>query len=531
MMTGMKRFFATILAVALVTACGDRATRSDERTDVRVYLGSAPASLSLIGKTDTRGGVLAEQISDSLLQYDAEMKLVPRVAESWEHSADGKDVVFRIREGVRWHDGAPVRAADVVHTIEMVSDPAVESRGWSFYFEELESIEAVDDRTVRARYRTVGPDDYAGWRVPLVPAHLTGTRTEILEGDFARHPVGCGPFRFVERVEGERIVLAANDDHWAGRPVIDRLVFFIYPDHRTAYQALRTGDLDVAHVVPDLYAEALDGDPELRGFILYKPTVWQLYWNQREDAPWFHDKRVRRALLMSLDRATFNAERIGGLAGIGTGMIPPGTRYHDPGVEPPVFDPDGARRLLDEAGWRDSDGDGVRERGDVSFAVELLIANSSMRLNDDMAAWIQQSWREVGVALSVRKLEWQAYRKERNAGGFDVTMGTLTLDGPDLTPVLHSASTELYNFFHFVDEETDRLLDEARRELDVERRAKLYSALQRRLGELVPTGPLFHFPTPVLVRTGLAGVTPSPLGHLRAIGGPASWRWEPRSGR
>jgi peptide/nickel transport system substrate-binding protein len=496
--------------------------------DVRVLLVHEPASLSLIGKPDRYGEILAAQVTDSLVQYDRAMRLVPRVAESWEFLDGNRELVIRLRPGVRWHDGVPVTAEDVVFTVEQVRLPVLENTSHAPRFAHLESVEAVDALTVRARYRDPTPDDLEGWRVPLVPKHLAGSGRELLEGSFARHPVGCGPFRFVHYRSGEEILLEANDDYWDGRPLIDRLVLRVFPDDRTAYEVLLAGGLDLMYGSPDLYRKALESQPErLAGVVESQLSVWQIYWNLDGSNPFFADPRVRRALVHALDRDRFNERIVHGLARVAATLYHPDGPWADPAVEPLPFDPARARSLLDGAGWSDADGDGVRERDGRPLRFTLMIPASTQRLNDDIAAWLQQSWSEVGAAAEIEKAEWEHYRARRNAGRFEAALGGISLTPiPDLYELLHSSQRDAMNFGAFADAEVDRLLEAGRAEFDEgRRRREIYGPLQRRLSELQPTAVLFHFPSPVLHDRRLHGLAPSPLSLLRVVEGPRLWHW------
>jgi len=513
----------------LAAACGSTPERSDRPITIRAHLSDDPASLSLIGKSDRNAEIVAVQITDSLVQFDPELNLLPRVAESWEISADRLTVTFRLREGVRWHDGRPVTAEDVVFTVNKVRDPAVENRSWAPPLAEIVSLEAPDPRTVVARYEKASPDFLEGWRVPLLPRHLAGRDEDLLTGEFSRHPVGCGPFRFVRYVPDQEIVLEANDDYWDGRPSIDRLIFKIYPDQGTAYQALLAGDLDIVTLTSGLWneARARDDVDRFEAFAYSMLSVWTIFWNQDGSNPFFADARVRRAMVLALDRDSFAANVVHGQARPGITTYHPDTIWADPAIGPWPHDPAEAARLLDEAGWRDADGDGVRERGGSPFRFTLMIPASQQQLNDHIAVWLQQSWAEVGVAAEIEKLEWQAFRERRNAGRFHAATFSLTFTtSPDHYDLYHSSARETgFNFYGLADPQIDRLCEEGRSSFDPDERRGIYYRLQERLHEQEPLTCLFYFSSPVLHDKRLKGVTPSPLDYWRTTRGPRLWRW------
>lgn len=534
MMNGNRRISSvpTVLAAALILltpGCGGESTPAPSAPRaVRALLSLDPPSMSLIGKADRNSEIVAAQVLDSLVQYDTQLELVPRVAESWEYSDDRRTLTFRLRPGVRWHDGREVTAHDVVFTVEQVRDPAVENRTYPPLFDHLESVTALDDRTVQARYAKPTVEMLEGWRVPLLPRHLAERGADLLTGEYASHPVGCGPFRFLRYRPGEEIVLEANDDYWDGRPRIDRLVFRIYPDQRTGYQALLAGDLDILVVTPDLWHEAQESGAEgLASLFYYRLNVWQIGWNQDGSNPYFADPRVRRAMLLAADRERFIANVLHGLARPAATSYHPDLIWTDAEVEPLPHDPEAARRLLDEAGWVDRDGDGVRERDGRPFAFTLMIFTSTQGINDHMAAWLQQSWAEIGVRAEIEKLDWRHFRERRAQHRFEAAMAGLGFTpSPDQYELYHSSARDGgFNTMGLADPEVDRLVEQGRTTWDDAGRKEVFSRLQHRLHELQPMACLLHFATPVLHDRRLLGIEPSPLDHWRTSRGPRVWHW------
>lgn len=524
----LARGAALVASVALGWGCAGPPAGAPRPVTVRALFTHEPASLSLVGKSDLDGERLAVQITDSLVQYDAQMRYRPRVAESWEFSDGGRTLTFHLRDGVRWQDGSPVTAADVVFSVEQVRDPGVESLTWAPLFHGLESVAAPDERTVRARYAAPDPDALEAWRVPLLPSRLAERGAALLTGRFAEHPVGCGPFRFERYAPGEQIVLAANDDYWDGRPAIDRLVLPFYPDERTALEELLAGNLHVMPATPDLWraARADERAGRIETFVYYRTSVWLIRFNQDGTNPFFTDARVRRALIEAVDREQFVREMLSGLGRVAATTYHPDLPWNDPEVEPLPYDPGAAERLLDEAGWVRAR-DGVRSRAGTPFRFTLMIAASSQPIVDQMAAWLQQSWAEIGVRAEIEKLEWGQYRERRDSGRYHAAMGGLsTSSTPDQYELYHSTMREGgVNFMSFADDEVDRLLERGRAVIDPDERLRVYRKLQRRLSELQPVGCLLNFATPVLHDARLRGIEPSPLDYWRTTRGPRVWYW------
>ncbi len=520
---------AALLLQALAACGAERESPgATSPVTVRALLSQDPPSLSLLGKPDHNSEIVATQITDSLVQYDDRLELLPRVAESYEFSDGGRTLVFRLRPGVRWHDGRPVTAADVIFSVEQARDPAVENRTFAPQFADLVSLETPDERTIRARYSRPARGALEAWRLPLLPRHLAQRGAELLTGSYARHPVGCGPFRFVRYRPGEEIVLEANDDYWDGRPHIDRLVFVIYPDQRTAFQALRARDLDIMVASPDLWHEARLSAAATRpeSFVYYRLNLWQIGWNMDGSNPFFADARVRRALLLALDRGQFIERIAHGLGRPGVTSFHPDLVWTDATIEPLPYDPGQAGRLLELAGWSPA-ARGVRERAGRRFRFRLMIGDSSQGIVDEMAAWLQQSWARVGIEVEIEKLEWRQFRERRLAHEFEATMAGLSFTpNPDQFELYHSSARDAgFNYGGLRDPEVDRLLESGRAADDPVARRQIYFGLQQRLHELQPIACLIHFATPVLHDPRLRGVVPSPIDHWRTTRGPREWRW------
>jgi len=522
-----------LVFVCLLAACApaegppDAGTAAAGERVVRMHITQDPASLSLIGKTDLNAEVVGIRLTDALVQYDEKLVIRPLLAKSWEFSKSGRSITFKLRENVRWHDGEPVTSADVLFTIDKLREPETENRTWAPDLRKLEKLEAPDEHTVVATYSELKADALEAWRTPILPAHVAGRDEDLFNGEFARQPIGCGPFKFVHYIRGQEIVLEANDDYWGGRPEIDRLEIKIFSDQQTAYQALMTGDLHIMVMSANLWQQARESEHaerfELTSYKRY--SAWTLGWNQKNN-PFFGDARVRRAMVLALDRESFIENVANGMAHIGATTFPPSSAWAAPDVEPYGYDPDEARHLLSAAGWVDADGDGVRERDGQRLAFTLLVPVSTQQLTQWMADWQQQSWAAIGAEVTIIQLEWQAFRERRKERDFHVVAQTFHFTDPDMYVLYHSSEMESgYNFWSNDDPEIDRLLDAVRYTFDPDQRLAEMHRLQRRLHEQEPVTALFFFDAPLIYDKRLQGVRPSPLGYANTINGPRAWRW------
>jgi peptide/nickel transport system substrate-binding protein len=522
----IRAFFAVAAALALA-GCTGHPQRKD--SDVRVAIYGNPSSFSLIGNTDLNSIQLAHVISDGLVAYDAQGQYIPMVARSWELAPDGKTLTFHLREGVLWQDGHPLSSADVAYTVKKVLDPAVQATSWVSSFANVASVETPDDLTVVVHFTGPYADFLEPWRVPLVPEHVASKDADFLGGAFAHHPIGCGPFRFVSQSPGQSVVLEAFDKYWGGRPAMDRLIIKIVTAERTGYESLLLGELDMLGVTPDLWRESLTAPAAKRfeRFVYYRLNGWRADWNQYDGTPFFHDKRVRRAMLLALDRKRFAETVAAGLARPGVSSYPPESLWADPSIEPIPFDPAESARLLDEAGWRKSASGGLRAKDGRPFEFTLIFAAGPQEIADRIAAWMQQSLADVGVRMKIEKIAPDVFRLRRKTHAFDAAIATVLLDAtPDRFDLYHSKARDGgYNYGGFSDAEIDRLLEQGRATVDPAARREIYNALQKRLDDLQPISFLFQFAAPTLRDPDLEGVVTSPVGLYSFAPGPRAWHW------
>ncbi|HEX4825305.1 MAG TPA: ABC transporter substrate-binding protein [Candidatus Polarisedimenticolaceae bacterium] len=531
-MKSFSRRLAAILVAALACACA--APRARHGNEVNLAFYSDPTSLSLIGNADLNSTQLASLISDGLIGYDAHGEYVPLVARSWEIAPDGLSITFHLRPGVVWHDGEPVTSSDVAYTFKKVRDPATQSRSWAAQFADVVAVDTPDPETAVARYGHPYADALDAWRVPLVPEHVASKDQDFLKGAFAQAPVGCGPFRFARRDPGQSIVLEAFDRYWGGKPRLDRVTFRVLANDRTAYEALLHGDLDVLGVPSDLWHESLTsarGAPLAR-FVYFRLNGWKIDWNMDGSNPFFTDPRVRRALVLALDRKRFADTIAGGLARPAVSSYQPESPWFDRQLSPLPYDPREAARLLDEAGWKLAPGKTVREKDGRPFAFKVL-TGSGVELLDRIAAWTQESLAGVGVAMSIEKIDGRGLIERRKAHKFEAAMASNQFDPiADQFELYHSSENNGgMNYGSFSDPEVDRLVSEGRTTLDPGARRALYEQLQRRLLELQPISYLFQFAQPVLHDANLLGIEHSPVGLYAFVPGLRAWHWSDAAAR
>jgi peptide/nickel transport system substrate-binding protein len=336
----------------------------------------------------------------TLVSNDASYEPQPYFARSWEFDSDTSEVVFHLRHDLEWHDGTPVTARDVAFTFQRLKDPAVPFPNPS-YFDYWDAVEVVDPVTVRFFLRPHANALYGWTQVAIMPEHILG---EVPPEDLESHPfgflspVGNGPFRFVERIPGDRWVFEANTDFpedMGGRPYLDRLVYRQIPDEFALAAALQTGEVDLVIDASPSMVDQVGDSPDVVSASYSAPEYAFIAWNSRR--PEFADPVVRRALTMAIDRETLVQVVLGGNGTVAPGPVGPWHWAYDSAWTPIPYAPEEAAKLLEGAGWKDSDGDGTIDRDGEPFSFELLATPRR-----DWAAiqtLVQASLREVGVEV------------------------------------------------------------------------------------------------------------------------------------
>jgi len=425
-------------------------------------------------------------VADSLVDFDQNQRFVPRLAESFDVSPDGRTVTFKLRRGVRWHDGKPFTAADVLYT-EGLLRRLDGGRRHQIFFGPLDKVESPDPQTVRALYKEPFAGALVGWRETLIqPAHVPIPDDGASPLD--RAPLGTGPFVFVQWDRQQQIVLKANLEYHAGRPWVDRYVQRIVPSPDTLRAAALTGEVDIAPLGTDWLATHAD-EPKLpfRAQVLPTRVMQMIYWNVDAAGGMFRDPRVRRAMTLLMDRPGYVSRIQHGVYRVPSTLVD--VWGGDPALVPMPFDPNAAARLLDEAGLLDRDGDGVREGPGGPAAFTLIYPTTTPDFRE-IAQMLERSAAGVGVKVTLQGLEWAVMRPKVYARTFDAAVYQWSLEPlPDPYAYFHSSQIQPgsgTNFGGYRSAAFDALAEEARRTLDPSREQELVRRMQAILHEDQP---------------------------------------------
>ncbi len=499
-----------VILAATVASCGDAAPRRGGT--VVIGAGSDLDHANPLVSVDAwTNEILRYALFSPLIRYGSDLEYEPYLARSWEMLGD-TGVVFHLRDDVRWHDGTPTTAHDVLFTFQRARDPATGFPN-ADYFARWSGGEVLDSFTVRFRFEPHS-DPLAGWPfTPVVPRHLLEQYPpeQLRQVPFNRAPVGNGPFRFVSQRAGDRWVFEANPDHpeeLGGPPLLDRVVWRVIPDNTAQITELRVGEVDLALQPAPEQVRALSERPGIRAVVKPSRQFSFVVWNALR--PPLDDPRVRRALAMGLDRGRI----LEGLRkGYGELAVTPIMPFHwafDAEVEPVPFDPDSARALLAGLGIRDRDGDEVLELPDGSvFEIRIKLSAGS-DFNRDVAEALRSDLATLGVRASTEMTEATTLFADVTSPERRFDAALLGWSGDfrlDLRDIFHSAALDgPYQFASYSNPEVDSLMDRAVLEPDPQRAAPLWGRVQEILRDEQPWTVLYYQVDAFLVRERIRNV-------------------------
>jgi len=517
---------AGFLAAVLVAGCGsgekEDAGRADGPAKVAVAGGTAVVALSadpdvlnpLIYTSTIAGNIYAE-IHDGLTEMGEDLSYHPRIAGSWEVAQDRLSITYHLRPW-SWSDGTPLTAIDVASSFDLFTNPEVASPRRGSYRDVLRAV-ILDSATVR--YDLVRPQPNILQRTwhHILPAHLTRNLdpAEVRSWDLNQHPLSSGEFQLETWARNRSLSLVPNP-LYPGRPAfLDRVVFRIIPEQSARLVALETGEVDLVDQIPPDAAERLKASGNIRIAATGGRQFYYLQWNFRN--PLFRSPQVRRALSLALDRGRMVETLLLGYGTPASGPIPPSVWNHHHDLEPDAYDPGQARRLLAEAGWVDSDQDGILDREGVPFRFEILTRQGDP-VRENGAVILRENLRDVGVDVSILAMELAAGLDRLRAGRFDSYFGRLNANlFGDPSGYIQSTAVEEFNNGHYANAEVDSLLTLALGLPDPEQALPYWLEIQEILAVDPPAAYLFYPENLVGIGPRLQGVRPhllSPFNNL-----------------
>jgi peptide/nickel transport system substrate-binding protein len=474
-----------------------------------------PDVLNPLIRASAYTGQILALLQQSLLEMDEDLLWQPLIARNWTLAPDSLSLTYTLRPW-RWSDGAPLTAYDVAASFVLYKSSDVASPRMGYYADVLRAV-ALDSATVRYDLVRKLANPLSHTAHSILPVHVTAhlDPRQVRTWPLNEHPLSSGPFVLQEWIRNQELVLIRNEMYPGPEPLLDRVVLRIIPDETARVIALEAGEADFMEEVPVQAAARILASGQANIHRLSGRLFGYLSFNLRNAL--FHDRRVRKALSLAIDRQRFIDGLLGGYAKPAASPLPPVLWAHNDQVAPDPYDPASARRLLAEAGWRDRDGDGVLDRDGQQFSFEILTRQGDPVRADGVVV-IRENLRQVGIEVRPRVLEHATSLEMLKKGQFAAYLGlfqaNLTVDPSSL---LHSQATDRFNYGAYSNARVDSLLDLGLSLADRRLAKPVWDRLQEIVSQDVPMIFIYYPETLIAVSTRLQDVRPHVLSPFNNI--------------
>lgn len=430
----------------------------------------------------------------------------PQLAVDWEISEDKKTYLIKLRKGVYWHNftdpttgesfrDVEVTANDFAFFVEVMRNPDVPCAPLRGYYKDLDALEVIDEHTFRVTWKepyflseslTLG--------LSPLPRHFyrfKDTQSEFVENvERNRMIVGCGPWQFESWDRGRELVFRRFENYYGPKPHLLERRIRVIQEPSARLLALRNGEVDRVGLLPDQWVDQTNdaGFEDKFDKFKYSARAYSYIGYNMRRKP-FDDRRVRLAMTHLVNRERILRDVYRGLGQIVTGNFYINTPFYDKSIRPWPFDIDKARELLAEAGWSDTDGDGILDKDGEDFEFTFMAITGS-KLQERVAAIIKEDFARAGIVMNVLSVEWSVYTQRLDSREFDVcSLGWNLGYESDPYQVWHSSQAELprgSNHVGFVNEEADKIIESAREVFDLDKRIEMYHRFHEILHEEQP---------------------------------------------
>jgi len=413
----------------------------------------------------------------------------PCLAHSWRFSEDFLNVTLYLQENLRWSDGVPITAHDVLFTYQKMIDPVI---GYPHFsrFDFVDTCRVINDYEIKFHFKEVYANELDHINFEVLPKHVFDrvSSEEMRDHPFNENPsVVSGPYRLKRWERGQLIEFEKNPEYGFSKPHIDRFIFRVIPNQISRLTSLKTGSVQLVQSVSPEQVESLQKDNPNLNMLIY-PSLSYEYIGWLHDHPLFKDRRIRRAMTMGINRRQIVDALFHGYARECIGPVHPARKdFYNSRLKPLPYDPEQAKSLLAEAGWTDGNDDGIldKEGKNLSFVLKTNI-NSQLRI--DAATMIQADLKKIGVKAVLEIVEFNVMIAQQTARDYEALISGWSMNITfDPTDIWHSKSIASgYNEHNYANAAVDSLIDLGRRTLDKDKSRHIWYRFQEVLYEDQP---------------------------------------------
>ncbi|MEY4505373.1 MAG: hypothetical protein RL154_1674 [Pseudomonadota bacterium] len=475
-------------------------------SQINMAMTSMPSRLNPLLATDSASSEISGWLFSALVKYDKNGFLVPELASSYKF-INSTTVEFIIKDGAKWSDGVNITADDAVFTFNTITSPKLFTP-YSTSFRKVASVEAKDGKTVVVKYKEPYFKAIEIWTMPLLPKHILQNDNDLMTSKFNSNPIGNGAYTLGKSENSQNIVLNANPLFLPHPAKISKINYVFLPDPSTEFLMLKTAKLDIGGLSPLQLERQIDKNFKKQYQIIERPGSSYSYLGFNLRLAKFQDKRVREALSLAIDRQELADILYLGHAKVATGPFLPGSFAYNENIKPPQKDIKRAKELLKAAGYN--------EKNPLSFEI---VTNSNNQIRVYATEMLRQQFAEVGVKVTTRSMEWQAFlNMVVSPRKFEtVLLGWSMPLMPDAYPIWHSEKDGRkggFNLVGYKNLKVDELINKAEKSVDMSELSKLYKEM---FAEIVSDTPYLFLFTPnqiMAVDKKISPIEPSIIGIM-----------------
>ena len=482
-MAKKRLLIPALIGIFLLSACSSNVNKLANDT---IYIGitSDPIILNPILSTDSASSDITDMIFSGLVKVNPKLQIVPDLCDTWTVSADGKIYTFKIRHGIKWHDGTPFTAYDAKFTYDIILDTRTQTVRREM-FSSFSHFDVPDSYTLIAYLKKPYAPAIVSFGMSIIPKHIFEGK-DINTTEWNNKPIGTGPYEFVAWKRGQYVLLKANPTYFMHKPNIAKILFKVIPEETVQLMNLERGSLDMTSIPP---AEVGRLKKNNRIQIFYTDQLAYSYIGFNLRRPLFKNKKIRQALSYLVNRKAIVKYIQNGLGTPATGPIPPVGWAYTANVKQYTFNPRKGLNLLNEAGFKNKDKKGFLVNAAGKELTFNLATNQGNDVRKQVLEFVQATWRKYGINASVNVVEWSSFiKKYINSHNFDaVLLGWQTGIDPGQYAIWHSSQMQKgFNFIGYSNPKVDKLLESGRREMDRQKRKNIYFKFQKEIADDAP---------------------------------------------